>query len=57
MIQGGCKDCKQRSLGCHANCEQYKRFKSEIDSVRERRHRQRELDNLLYSPHKYDKLR
>lgn len=27
----GCKDCKERTVGCHATCEKYKQFKAERD--------------------------
>ena len=25
-MEAPCKDCKKRIVGCHANCEEYKKF-------------------------------
>lgn len=27
MIEGPCKDCVDRRVGCHDRCEKYKQFK------------------------------
>lgn len=29
-----CKDCPIRAIGCHANCDKYKDFRTEQDKVR-----------------------
>lgn len=29
-----CKDCEDRSPGCHANCKQYKREKYELQQAK-----------------------
>ena len=31
MSQGGCKDCTDRHVGCHSECETYKMYRSELD--------------------------
>lgn len=32
-----CKDCKDRYVGCHADCERYARQKAELRRVKEAR--------------------
>lgn len=34
MIKSSCKDCEKRCLGCHDNCEDYKRFVEEQQNAR-----------------------
>lgn len=29
-----CIDCTRRDIGCHSRCEDYKKWKAEIDKVR-----------------------
>jgi len=31
-IVAPCKDCKERSIGCHSKCEKYKEFKTANDA-------------------------
>lgn len=31
MTQVPCRDCKQRSPTCHAECEKYRAFRDEMD--------------------------
>lgn len=42
-----CKDCKERKLGCHANCEKYLEFRSHQDSIN--RIKKTEHENRSYS--------
>ena len=45
MAQGRdapCRDCKKRHMGCHSECEEYKRF----DEGCEERRRQRALNGV-----------
>ena len=30
-----CKDCAKREVGCHAKCEEYAKYRAEIDATRE----------------------
>ena len=30
-----CKDCKNRSQGCHCNCDKYKKYKEEMNDINE----------------------
>lgn len=34
-----CKDCKDRAVGCHGSCEQYKAFRAERDRMLEEKQR------------------
>lgn len=33
-------DCPDRKVGCHAECEKYKAFKTERDAIREERRKE-----------------
>ena len=35
-MQTPCKDCYDRYENCHAECEKYKEWRSELDSIREK---------------------
>lgn len=35
-MQTPCKDCYDRYENCHAKCEKYKEWRSELDSIREK---------------------
>ena len=40
MAQGRdapCRDCKKRHMGCHSECEEYKRFDEECEQRRRQR--------------------
>lgn len=32
-----CIDCKDRKVGCHSNCEKYKKFKKYRNNILEKR--------------------
>lgn len=32
-----CIDCERRTMLCHAKCEQYRKFKSQREAIRENR--------------------
>lgn len=34
MIQPPCKDCPDRTVGCHASCEKYTAFAAERERIR-----------------------
>lgn len=41
-----CKNCDNRKVGCHANCEGYINFRKNYEELRERinKHRKTEID-------------
>ena len=36
-IRPPCKDCADRDVGCHAKCERYLAYRTELDAINERR--------------------
>ena len=44
-----CKDCSNRKVGCHANCEGYIKFRKNYEELRERmnKHKRTEVDYSL----------
>lgn len=42
----GCKDCKERVVGCHATCEQYNAFLKENERLKELK-RQEKIKDIL----------
>ena len=43
-----CKDCPDRYLNCHDQCEKYKEYKEELDRVREIRNKEYEKNSCSY---------
>ena len=41
MIGSPRKDCNDRYLGCHSDCEKYKNFRDEIDRLHELKEKDR----------------
>lgn len=39
-----CKGCEVRSESCHAGCEDYKKFRKEMDKKCEARNKARQID-------------
>lgn len=37
IIESGCYNCKNREVGCHANCGKYKRYREALDVINIRR--------------------
>lgn len=37
MIVSNCLNCQVRSIGCHATCENYKRYKEEMELINRKR--------------------
>lgn len=35
MVQSGCKDCKERHMGCHSTCESYKKYQEENNRAKQ----------------------
>ena len=38
-----CKGCEVRSESCHAGCEDYKRFRTELDKINQIKHQESDL--------------
>ena len=38
-----CKGCEVRSENCHAGCEDYKRFRTELDKINQIKHQESDL--------------
>ncbi len=39
MKNAPCRDCADRKVGCHGNCELYKEFKEMCNQINAERHR------------------
>ena len=35
MPENKCKTCNERYVGCHSECESYKKFRKELDEMNE----------------------
>ena len=35
-VQGSCKGCTRREVGCHSKCEDYKEYRKQIDEINEK---------------------
>ena len=44
-----CLDCKERYIGCHAECVKYKDAKQKYEVIRAERNRDAELKNAISS--------
>lgn len=42
-MKSPCRDCEDRTVGCHANCDRYKTFADKVRAQRERRARECEF--------------
>lgn len=49
MTNRPCKECPDRHIGCHADCEDYLIFKSECDRIRQNEQAERKTINTLHS--------
>ena len=43
----GCKDCTDRQIGCHSNCERYKAFREQLDKINEQKKADQMKRNLV----------
>jgi len=34
-MQNNCKDCKNRTIGCHSTCEDYKQYRENLNAENE----------------------
>lgn len=44
LVNNPCKDCVERHVGCHAECEKYRMAKAETDAAREKERLHRETE-------------
>lgn len=42
-----CFNCKERKVGCHADCEDYQEEKRKHDELRERIWKEKDTDNVI----------
>ena len=42
-----CKGCEVRSENCHAGCEDYKKFRKEMDKKAEARHKVKHIEMYM----------
>lgn len=48
MARNECKDCVNRSIGCHSRCSSYKAYKEEITRISEKRQLYNDKVNIMY---------
>jgi len=44
LINSPCKNCTERHMGCHAECEKYRKAREETDAAREKERLHRETE-------------
>ena len=37
MVKNNCKDCPNRTINCHSHCEDYLRYRKELDNYNEKK--------------------
>lgn len=42
-----CKDCRERHLGCHSECEKYKAYRETLDSKNAKRKEEINIDSTI----------
>lgn len=52
MISNGCYNCEERYVGCHSICETYKKYKSRLEKIKNKR----QAERLRYASHKRSKV-
>lgn len=52
-----CKDCKNRHIGCHSECNEYKAFCESKTKEKANRRMENDLKCFQYSKRKYSDLR
>ena len=52
-----CKDCKDRAVNCHAECERYGAYAKEREAIRKARHDERLADSEHARRHVYKHIR
>lgn len=44
LINSPCKDCTERHVGCHAECEKYRKAKEETEEAKEKQRLHKETE-------------
>lgn len=47
-----CKDCNDRVVGCHSNCQRYKEYRKDMDDFNQKKKHDDQLDGILYGYNK-----
>ena len=48
MLNGPCKDCDEREIGCHSHCIAYRKYRAEMDEILEKKKQKVEMDVFSY---------
>lgn len=48
-VESGCYNCKERVVGCHANCNKYKEYVNKKDVINSRRKSIEDFDRYVSS--------
>ena len=57
MIKVPCRGCEERTAECHATCEKYKRYKRELEELKNKKKAGQSSDDLIaYGRDKVDRL-
>lgn len=56
LLHNPCKNCEDRHVGCHAECEKYRKAKEETEAARGREKLSREADGY-YADYAKETLR
>ncbi len=43
-----CRDCQNRAIGCHTNCDEYVNWKKNHESILAKRFEQKKINDTLY---------
>ena len=46
-----CKNCPNRSIGCHGKCDKYAEFKVYCDRINAKRKAERDLRDFIHTVH------
>ena len=53
-----CKDCDNRTIGCHSGCESYKAYRAEIDRIKSEKNREAAMtDHMVRAMRNFRKRR
>ena len=46
-MKAPCKDCQDRHVGCHADCERYQAYAKVFEAAREKRAKRNDVDYFI----------
>lgn len=55
QIKNSCYKCDNRCIGCHSNCENYRKYRNALDVINNRRKEIKENNRLYIRRCKYGK--